>query len=175
MSFPSLPSSRTPFKSAIEADYSLLSFTIAVGGGIKGVGGYINTYGDGVKASMAADGPSSSAQKTTAVKPKPAATPKALPSTGAAKALPAPTAKTNALPKSAAQVSSKPSLKIPDGKVNLNLNPYPQHHSGKKRTRLPLLTNLRHVSVPPADLNHRQQQEQSEEASAVLRNPSHGQ
>ncbi|KAK4931783.1 hypothetical protein LTR49_001848 [Elasticomyces elasticus] len=40
-----------------------------VGGGIKGVGGYINSYGDGIKGSMAADGPVGSAQKRTAIKP----------------------------------------------------------------------------------------------------------
>ncbi|KAK0263987.1 hypothetical protein LTS09_002338 [Friedmanniomyces endolithicus] len=40
-----------------------------VGGGIKGVGGYIGNYGDGIKGSMAADGPVNSAQKKTAVQP----------------------------------------------------------------------------------------------------------
>jgi len=43
--------------------------TTAVGGGIKGVGGYIGNYGDGIKGSMAADGPVNSAQKKTAVQP----------------------------------------------------------------------------------------------------------
>ncbi|TKA69731.1 hypothetical protein B0A55_05275 [Friedmanniomyces simplex] len=76
-----------------------------VGGGIKGVGGYINNYGDGIKGSMAADGPVNSAQKKTAVQPStknritdlgdveqksPAAARKTLPSTGGLpKALPA--------------------------------------------------------------------------------------
>ncbi|KAK4955027.1 hypothetical protein LTR10_007219 [Elasticomyces elasticus] len=91
-----------------------------VGGGIKGVGGYINTYGDGIKGSMAADGPVGSAQRKTAVKPSavqpstknritdlgdvpqkttPAAR-KALPSTGGVpKALPAAVPKANGAPR----------------------------------------------------------------------------
>lgn len=38
-------------------------------GGIAGVGGYINGYGDSIKRSMSSDGPVSSPAKKTAVKP----------------------------------------------------------------------------------------------------------
>ncbi|KAK3697712.1 hypothetical protein LTR37_017294 [Vermiconidia calcicola] len=71
-----------------------------VQGGIGGVGGYINNYGNKVKGSMAADGPVSSAQKKTAVKPSaPTAAQKSLPTTaGAKKALPSTGGAQKALP-----------------------------------------------------------------------------
>ncbi|KAK4548715.1 hypothetical protein LTR36_008488 [Oleoguttula mirabilis] len=78
-----------------------------VTGGIKGVGGYVNSYGDSIKNSFAADGPVGSAQKT-AVKPGQAQ--RALPSAGGAmKALPSAGGATKALPSAGSATRSLPS------------------------------------------------------------------
>ena len=82
-------------------------------GGIRGFGNYINSYGDGIKASMAANGPTTATK--TAVKPaggapvKAPAAPKALPSTGGAmKALPSTGGVPKALPSTGAAPKALP-------------------------------------------------------------------
>jgi hypothetical protein len=82
------------------------------------VGSYINGYGDSIKRSMSSDGPVSSGQKKTAVKPsapagKPPSAPKALPPSTlpAKKALPAPSQKGPATP--------KPATRVPPAKPNV--------------------------------------------------------
>ena len=138
-------------------------YELAVTGGIGGVGGYINGYGDTIKRSMSADGPASSSEKKTAVKPStPVGAQKALPSTGGAKkalppaggapkGLPAPSYKSTSTPKPAAQVSkptagglqkpqstvgaAKPGSKsATGGKVSISAASRPKPTAGTKTT-----------------------------------------
>lgn len=112
-------------------------------GMVGGVGNYINSYGTGIKDSMAASGPTGSAEKKTAVKPTHAV--KEAPKT-AQKALPAATSTVRSLP------SSRKALRAPK-RTPSPKNPLPSKPPQPANRTLPTKKPTASQSAKPATSN----------------------